>query len=354
MMNLPENEMIDLLKKMYERSSEIIFFLNGYGKVMDMNPAARRIVDLQEVEHKFTHSICEFCKGYTNNTEVRTCFNCYLKNPEEDFSSFQIFLKTKTDGILPFAASYQVIDDTNGIRILMLRNLTKQLKTQEELYQNKMTKHIIKAQEDERKRISRELHDSVTQELLNSLVELRLLKYLNNEEDKMQKIKQTEKSLTRLLDDVRNLSVELRPSSLDDLGLEAAFRSHFKWLEKNYGLVVHFIAELNSKRYENEIETVIYRICQESVFNALKYAQVDEVNVRLFEESDVLQLLVEDAGVGFDLRAEAKGTGLGLYGMRERAEFINGKLTIVSEIGKGTKVHLQVPVAPEQTKGLMS
>ena len=87
------------------------------------------------------------------------------------------------------------------------------------------------------------------------------------------KVRQTEGTLMRLLEDIQHLSVELRPSTLDDLGLEAAFRTHFKTVEKNYGLIVHFTSSIGSKRYEGEIETAVYRICQEAVLNALKYAE---------------------------------------------------------------------------------
>ena len=140
--------------------------------------------------------------------------------------------------VIPYTASYQTIDEVNGIRVFMLRDLTKQFKTQEMLNQKIMTKNVIKAQEDERKRISRELHDGVAQEMLSSLVELRVLKYMNIDQDVLKKVQQTERSLMRLLDEIRHLSVELRPATLDDLGLEAAFRTHFKWIEQNYGLVV--------------------------------------------------------------------------------------------------------------------
>ena len=150
----------------------------------------------------------------------------------------------------------------------------------------------------------------------------------------------------RLLDDIRHLSVELRPATLDDLGLEAAFRTHFKWLEKNYGLVIQFHPELQSKRYGGEIETVVYRVCQEAVFNALKYAEVDELIVRLYEGDGMLHLLVADEGKGFELKNEdPKGTGLGIYGMNERAELVNGILHIRSEPGKGTVVQLDIPVS---------
>jgi len=223
--------------------------------------------------------------------------------------------------------------------------LTKQYKTQEMLNQKMITKNIIKAQEDERKRISRELHDGVAQEVLSSLVELRVLKYMNVDAEVLKKVQQTEGSLMRLLDDIRHLSVELRPATLDDLGMEAAFRTHFKWIEKNYGLVVHFTAELDSKRYEGEIETVVYRICQEAVFNALKYAGTDDLAVRLFEEDGYLKLHVIDEGIGFNLNSiHPKGTGLGLYGMRERAELVEGRTTILSKPGNGTSVRLEIPL----------
>ncbi|MDQ0194780.1 PAS domain-containing sensor histidine kinase [Paenibacillus wynnii] len=338
-----------LLGKMYENSIEAIFFIDRDGKVLAMNPAAENILDTDVIERMYRNeenSLCQSCQGYMSEQEAISCCNCYLVSPKEDFSSFQVYLKTRNQGIVPYAASYHLIDETSGTRIFMLLNLTKQFQTQEKLYQSKMLKYIIKAQEDERKRISRELHDSVAQELLSSLVDLRVIKYMNVNEDVLRKIQQTEISITRLLDDIRHLSVELRPASLDDLGLEAAFRSHFKGIEKNYGVLIDFSAELSAARYSNEIETVVYRVCQEAVLNALKYADTDQVYVKLFEQNGYLQLIVRDEGVGFILDSgEVKGTGLGLYGMRERSELVNGQLTLTSDIGKGTTIQLYIPLA---------
>lgn len=233
----------------------------------------------------------------------------------------------------------------------MLRDLTRQFKTQEKFYQNKMMKHVIEAQENERKRISRELHDSVAQELMSAVIDLRVLKYMTSDEQLLRKVKQTEVSMTRLLNDIRNLSVELRPAALDDFGLEAAFRSHFKRMEQSYGLVIEYKSQLSEKRYESEIETVMYRVCQEAVLNALKYAQVDTVKVSLTEKDDVLRLLVEDEGTGFKLGDEPSGTGLGLFGMQERAELVGGTFNVDSGIGRGTRILLQVPVGFAQGKG---
>ncbi len=341
-------QLTNLLMKMYDNSAEAIFFFDQSKKVIAMNRSAEDILDTQVLKKMIQgdpKAICFACKGYTSESELKTCTACYFENYEKDFSSFQVYLETKGKGVIPYTASYQTIDPENGVRMFMLRDLTRQFETQKALQQNMMTKRVIQAQENERKRISRELHDSVAQEILSALVDLRVLKYMNVEEEVLKKVQHTEISLMRLLDDIRHLAVELRPATLDDLGLEAAFRTHFKWIEKNYGVVVNFQAGLKAKRYEDEVETVVYRVCQEAVFNALKYAETDEISVHVIEEEGKLKLTVEDSGVGFDeLEGHSKGTGLGLYGMRERAELVGGTLIIQSEIGVGTSIRMQVPL----------
>ncbi len=345
----------NLLMSMFNNSSEAIFFFDASGKVISMNNSAELILDsevLKQMAVGDPKAICGTCKGYTSEFETQTCQSCYLSNSAEDFTSFQIHLDTKDVGVIPYAASFQVVDAINKIRVLMLRNLTKQYQTQETLNQRIMVKSIIKAQEDERKRISRQLHDSVAQEMISSLVDLRVLKYMNIENDVLKKVQQAESSMMLLLDDIRHLSVELRPAVLDDLGLNAALRTHFKWIERNYGLIVNFSTEIESKRYEEEVETVVYRICQEAVFNALKYASVDEVFVQLNDIENNLELQVVDHGVGFDKNSNThSGTGLGLYGMYERAELVKGQLEVRSMLNKGSSVRLAIPLVAKLRGG---
>src|SRR5690625_4517503 len=115
---------------------------------------------------------------------------------------------------------------------------------------------IIEAQENERKRISRQLHDSFAQELLSLLVDIRVMKYMTQEKSILAKMYDAERKLADLLEDIQHLSVELRPSTLDHLGLEAAFRSHFKMIEKNYGLTVNFVSNVKAKRYSGAVEKI--------------------------------------------------------------------------------------------------
>lgn len=347
MTEIVQTQLTDFLMKMYERSTDAIFFFSKDGQLLHLNESAKNILKPDLIRQMFDGErdvICLACKGYTSTEALMTCNSCYFTENQEDFSSFQVYIETKGQGVLPYTASFHTIDDASGLRVLMLKALTKQMETQHQLYKNSTIKQVIQAQEDERKRISRELHDSVAQEILSSLVDIRVMRYLQNPEDVEEKLTHMEGSLSRLLDEIRNMSVELRPSTLDDLGIEAAFRSHFSWLEKNYGLEIHYTHEMQGKRFNNEIETVIYRIGQEAIFNALKYAEIDEVFVHLYEADGRVVLRIIDQGKGFDvLNYESKGTGLGLFGMKERAELVHGTIDIQSTIGKGTKITLEVP-----------
>ncbi|MEK4023456.1 sensor histidine kinase [Sporosarcina sp. FSL W7-1283] len=352
-MTLSNSEnLTNLLQKLYDCTTEAMFFFAADGQILSMNEAAKQIIEpgiYEKMLEGDARSICLTCRGYTSEDEQMTCVSCFMSNPQETLTSFQLYLETKDLGVLPYSATYQVIDKEQQISVLMLRNLTQQTQTQELLHQKLRMQQVILAQENERKRISRELHDGVAQEMLSTLVDLRVLKYMDVNDNALEKLRQTEGSLMRLLDEIRHLSVELRPAVLDDFGLEAAFRTHIKGLERNYGLYVHLDSDLKKNRYEGEVETVVYRIGQEAILNAMKYAEVEDVYLSLKETKGILQLQVFDKGVGFDVNNfTPQGTGLGLYGMKERVELVGGDLTIVSGAQTGTKVQVEIPVKKER------
>ena len=172
-------QLFELLMKMYSNSDEAIFFFDSGGKVLSMNEAAKEIVSddvYTRMLQGSTDAICLICKGYTSSEEKQTCVSCYMSDPHRNIASFQVYFDTVGRGIIPYSGSIQTIDEETGIRAFMLRDLTVQYKTQEELHQKEKIQQVIKAQENERKRISRELHDGVAQEMLSSLVDLRVLK----------------------------------------------------------------------------------------------------------------------------------------------------------------------------------
>lgn len=347
-MKLSEASLPEILVNLFNHADEKIFVFDRNNKVITMNQSAKDILRddaFYEMVSGNPQAICRACRGFMTEEHVRTCESCYISNTTTDFTSFQVYLDTKERDLVPYTASFQEIDQEKGIRVLMLRDLSEQLKTQEILHQRLQVNQVLNAQEEEKKRISRELHDSVAQEMLSLLIDLRVLKYMTDEKEIMENVRATEAKLTSVLEDIQNISVELRPAMLDDLGLESAFRAHFKTVLQNYGLVVNFKSNIEAARYDGEIETAVYRICQEAVLNAVKYAHVDEIEVALQEKGDYLLLRIVDRGNGFQVNnTDPEGTGLGIYGMRERAELLNGNIHIYSEPGKGTQVLLDVPL----------
>lgn len=333
-----------LLYQYFNNTSEMIVFVDGDGRVIAMNQAANDIISEDNDYQGMTHAICKRCEGYTNEFDFQSCQNCFLEAEEIGNTSFQVFMKTKKGTIEPFTATYQTIDTINGVKAFTLQNVAPQIERHDKMFQRKMMQKTIFAQENERKRISRELHDSVIQEMLNVDVELRLLKYQQSMQSIVDDSIRIEGLMSKLIDEIRNLAVELRPSSLDDLGLDAAFKTFFKQAEENYGIYIEFHSNIVTRRFDNEIETVVYRIVQEAVFNAVKYAEVGEINVDLNVNNDKLIAEIIDRGKGFNQFEQPKGTGLGLYGMNERAELVNAVVNIDTQIGRGTIVTLEVPL----------
>ncbi|GGI40949.1 sensor histidine kinase [Mammaliicoccus stepanovicii] len=338
------SKLTNILKQYYEKTSEMIMFLNSDGQIIDMNKAAKKVIS-EENQESLTHAICNRCEGYSNEFALQSCRDCFLDSSNVGNNSFQVFMQTTNGSVEPFTATYQTISEEDDIKVYTLQNVSPQIERQQKLHQQTMMQKIISAQENERKRISRELHDGVVQELLNVSVELRLLKYQDDIDQIKSQAQGIETVMSRLIDDIRNLSLELRPSSLDDLGLNAAFKSYFKQLEKNFGFIVHYHFDSKDERFNTEIETVVYRIVQEAVFNSLKYANVDSVDVHMVRERDHIEVEIADQGVGFILGSAPKGSGLGLYGMQERAEIVGGHINIESKLGKGTNIKLKVPIA---------
>ncbi|AID41971.1 sensor histidine kinase [Staphylococcus xylosus] len=337
-------DMESLLMQYFNKTSEKIVFVDNHGQVIAMNQAASDIISLDNDYEVMTNVICNHCDGYTNEFDLQSCRHCFLEVENVGNTSFQVFMKTTRGTVEPFAATYQTIDESKGIKAFTLQNVSPQIERHDKMYQRKMMQKTISAQENERKRISRELHDSVVQEMLNIDVELRLLKYQQDIKQLVNGSKRIEGLMSKLIDDIRNLSVELRPSSLDDLGLDAAFKTYFKQVEVNYGINISYQSNLTMRRFDNEIETVVYRIVQEALFNAIKYANVDTIEVEVQVSHGKLIAEIIDRGNGFIKTDQPKGTGLGLYGMNERAELVNAEINIDTQIGRGTIVTLEVPI----------
>ncbi len=202
---------------------------------------------------------------------------------------------------------------------------------------------ILRAQEEERRRVARELHDEAAQSLTSLLVRLRLLEQAQAPEAAQQRVAELRRLTARALDDVRRIALEMRPSVLDDLGLADALHAHVDGLNASGSTRISLLTEGLGVRLEPGVELALYRVAQEALTNARRHARASAARVRIHREGSDVVLEVEDDGAGFDPhQASSRGSGLGLAGMRERMGLIGGTLTIRSAPGQGTTVVARV------------
>ncbi|MCA1564410.1 MAG: PAS domain S-box protein [Acidobacteria bacterium] len=213
----------------------------------------------------------------------------------------------------------------------------------------RLLRQIVRAQEDERRRIARDIHDHLGQQMTALRLNLEALDQGCNESvDLRGKLEQTKTIAERLDADVDFLAWELRPAALDDIGLAQALGNFVRQWSKHSGVETEFhTTGMDKERLSPETETNLYRITQEALNNTLKYAKATRVDVLLERRDSQVVLIIEDDGVGFDptRQAGADGdNGMGIIGMRERAALVGGSLEIESKPKKGTTVFAHVPV----------
>ena len=204
-------------------------------------------------------------------------------------------------------------------------------------------RRVVEAQELERARLARELHDETGQALTSILLGLKSLDDRATADDERAAVSELRELVVSTLQNVRKLAVELRPATLDDFGLVPALERLRDVVEEQGGISVDIESNLADARLPSEVETALYRIVQEAFTNVLKHASASRVSVRLDRRADTVTLVVHDDGRGFD-PATARQGSLGLVGMRERAALLGGHLTVESSEDAGTMVKAKVPI----------
>jgi signal transduction histidine kinase len=208
---------------------------------------------------------------------------------------------------------------------------------------------LLMAQEDERKRLARDLHDDVSQRLAGTAIEAGKLKQLLAESDSLSNlVGNLTGELAGIAEDVHRISRQLHPSILDDLGLKAALQSECDRFSERDGIRVRYRCRNVPTALPSEAALCIYRIAQEALRNAVKHSGAHEVDVSLTADAEYLYLSVKDTGRGFE-RREARGRpGLGLASMDERARLVGGVLTVQSHPGQGTLIEARVPLPEDE------
>jgi signal transduction histidine kinase len=205
-------------------------------------------------------------------------------------------------------------------------------------------RRVVDAQELERRRLARELHDETGQALTSILLGLKTLEETIEGDGSSAAIGDLRELVVATLQDVRRLAVELRPKVLDDFGLVPALERLTETFAEQTGILVRFESGLGAERLLPEVETALYRIVQESLTNIVKHARAQTISIAVTRKPGAVAVVVEDDGHGFD-PAEVREGGFGLEGMRERVGLLDGRLQVESGEGTGTTLVAEVPIA---------
>lgn len=209
---------------------------------------------------------------------------------------------------------------------------------------------LVRAQEDERARLARELHDGAGQTLTSLLVRLKLLEKQVVSDSSRDAVNELCQTVSETVEQIRGVSYWLRPSALAEFGLEVALRSLVQEMSEGAGMKAECTLKLGERRLPFELESNLYRIAQESLTNVVRHAQASQVQVELVGLPYAVCLRVEDDGIGFDVEDIANDSDrprLGLIGMQERAEMLGGSLIVHSAQDAGTSIEVRIPMIME-------
>lgn len=211
--------------------------------------------------------------------------------------------------------------------------------------ENNKKRLAFNIQELDRKRIAKELHDVSLQNLSHLIHKLELASlYIDRDTTQAKlEIASISKNINSIIDEIRNIVYDLRPVIFDDLGLKQAIEKNLDRVKEHSGMVI--LSDIDEVELEDEfVKVSIFRIIQESAFNAIKHSKGKKVKIYLKEKSDCIELSIEDDGIGFDLeKAKIKENHFGLIVLEERVKSICGNMDIHSFPGKGTEIHVIVP-----------
>ena len=327
---------------------------------------ARAAIYVHDLEGKYTsiNRAAETLSGYTREEILgrnfaefvahehigRACDCLLAKLEKEGETTYEVEVIAKDGRRVPVEVSSRAIYENGKLVGVQgtARDITERKQAQDTL--RMFSRQLIEAQEDERRRIARDLHDQIGQTLTAVKMNLYTVQRFCNGPEAAHCLKDNIDAVDEALRLVRDLSVDLRPPLLDDLGLPTALCWYVDRYEKRAGVTTEVVIELpnQNERFSRELETACFRIAQEALTNVARHARATHVLLQLTRTATTLDMVVRDYGAGFDpaaLRKRARRVAtLGLVGMQERAHAAGGEIQIHSKIGRGTEVRFTVPV----------
>ncbi|BFH13637.1 histidine kinase [Paenibacillus melissococcoides] len=340
------------LANMFKHTTYGVMVLDSEMNIIRMNQAAQAILKLDD--QSAISNFCGMCSNYPGLNKLCSYQHCFTHDSISQPTELQLVTPDGEPKSVNASVSHY-IDPVHGrLSILRMQEVEESRLDEQHQIAKMITHSILSAQENERKRISRELHDGIGQSLYSILIQTEMIK--QHLEDEMMgtdgadsgnavddHLDALQEGIRNTIEDIRDLSAELRPAALDDIGLVAALRIYFRAYGQKFGIQVHFKVNGDSSRMPATQETAFYRIVQEALTNAAKYAHTDVVDVQLKLAPAEAWLSIRDYGVGFEITPELR-KGVGLYSMEERVNILGGTFNIQSAPGEGTSIHVWVPL----------
>ncbi len=342
---------------------DLILKVNQQGKLLDIygNPASL-ILQFSDIKGKTiwdvlpeenAHQVVEKIKTTLHNRQMQLIEYQMQRQDGQtrDYEGRFIFIdKSEVLYIIRDITESKKTENTireSEQRLRVVLNEEKRLKIILEQQRKQELKSIVNAEERERRRISKDLHDGVGQLLSSIRFNLGMLDSNTNSFSDKEKtlIENSKKYLQEITGEIRNISYNLVPSSLQQFGLISAIQEEIKNQKVNEGLDIQFIKSVQQERFELEIELVIYRVFQEILNNTLKHAHATELVIQLIQHDNIIQLVTEDDGKGFEVEdGVQKKSSSGLKNLKSRVTLLNGTISIDSTPGKGTTIIIEITI----------
>ncbi|HEY0350296.1 MAG TPA: PAS domain S-box protein, partial [Pyrinomonadaceae bacterium] len=331
-------------RELFENSRDAIYVHDLTGRYVSVNHAAETLSGFTRDEIMGKHYSNFITPKHLKNARESFCIK--LDAPIETTYEAEIICKNGTPKAVE-VSSRMIYKDGVALAVQgTARDITERKRAQQAL--QTYARRLLEAQEAERQNIARELHDEIGQILTAVSLNLHSIQKSCQTDTCLPNIDESIQVVEDALSRVRELSLELRPSLLDDLGLAAALRWYIGRYTARSGIATEILGDADIGRISHEVETACFRITQEALTNAARHSHATRATVHIERTNGNLELKVSDNGIGFDfdqlLFGMASALSLGLRGMQERALAVKGRVQITSKPGQGTQVTLNVPV----------
>ena len=337
-------------RALFEAAAQAILVIDQRGHIVMANPATEKMLGYSQSEligQSIELLVPEKLRG--GHVAYR---DGYFGHPQTRAMGFgrDLQARKKDGGVLDVEIGLSYLrSGQETLGVAFVSDISKRKADERAIHQQReelrtLAGRLMTVQDDERRRIARDLHDDLSQKLAYLAMDLGKLASKPTSQEMLDHLRGLQNRARDAAETVRHISHQLHPSILDDIGLEAALEQYSEEFEERSGIRTHFSSRGVPDSLPREVASSMYHIFQESLRNVSKHSEAETVYVTLEFTGGVLRLTVKDEGVGLPESRVKTGGGIGMVGMRERAHLVNGTVSIESQVGEGTEVTVAVPL----------